>query len=243
MLPGVLAPARVHPAAIRVAAGPRRDGQKALQIDLRERNDMLRHDYCRTDRWPRCPQPPSPRSRKPRARSKSRSPRPRSAPSSTADYADIDADKDGKATPAEIDARLVKSAEAELELIKKERDAAFAKLDTDGDGTISRAEFDAKAPSCRRSSSPTPSRSSTGSTPTRTARSRKEEFRGPTLANFAMMDANKDGTVTPAEANAVPPPLLQPSRQRSRPSRTRRPSPARRLPLAGLEPTHPRGSR
>ena len=62
-----------------------------------------------------------------------------------ADYADMDSDKDGKLTATEIDARLVKSAEAKIEILRKERDAAFAKLDTNGDGNISRAEFDEKA--------------------------------------------------------------------------------------------------
>jgi putative LysE/RhtB family amino acid efflux pump len=43
-----------------------------------------------------------------------------------ADFADMDANHDGKVDAAEIDARLLKSAEAKLELIKKERDAAYA---------------------------------------------------------------------------------------------------------------------
>src|SRR4030095_7037476 len=70
------------------------------------------------------------------------------------DYADMDSDKDGKVTAAEIDARLVKSAEAKIAEIKK-------------DGAIT-----------------------------------VEEFRAPTLANFNKIDANKDGIVSVAEANA-----------------------------------------
>ena len=50
------------------------------------------------------------------------------------DYADLDANKDGKVTSAEISQRLVKSANAKIELMKKERDAAFARLDGDGNG-------------------------------------------------------------------------------------------------------------
>jgi len=63
-----------------------------------------------------------------------------------ADYADLDADKDGRATSEEINARLVKTAEADVEVLRKARDDAFARLDTNKDGTISKAEFDAKAP-------------------------------------------------------------------------------------------------
>lgn len=118
-----------------------------------------------------------------------------------ADYADMDADKDGKVTAAEIDTRLVKSAEAKIEALKKERDAAFAKLDTDGDGTISRAEFDEKAklPTVNPpDAKPVLERFDADKDGAITL----EEFRAPTLANFAGMDANKDGTVTPEEANA-----------------------------------------
>ena len=118
-----------------------------------------------------------------------------------ADYADMDGDKDGKVTPAEIDARLVKSAEAKIELIKKDRDAAFAKLDTNSDGSISRAEFDEKAklPTIKQpDAKPFLDRFDADKDGAITL----EEFRGPTLANFAKMDANKDGTVTPSEANA-----------------------------------------
>ena len=117
------------------------------------------------------------------------------------DYADMDADKDGKVTAAEIDARLVKSAEAKIELIKKERDAAFAKLDINGDGNISRAEFDEKAklPTAKEpDAKPVLERFDADKDGAITL----EEFRTPTLANFAKMDANHDGTVTPAEARA-----------------------------------------
>jgi hypothetical protein len=118
-----------------------------------------------------------------------------------ADYADMDADKDGKLTAAEIDARLVKSAEAKIEVLKKERDAAFAKFDANGDGTITRAEFDehAKLPTVKQpDAKPFIDRFDAN----KDGIISQEEFRAPTLANFARMDANKDGTVTPAEANA-----------------------------------------
>jgi hypothetical protein len=118
-----------------------------------------------------------------------------------ADYADMDSNADGKLTAAEIDARLVKSAGAKIEMLKKERDAAFAKLDANGDGSISRAEFDEKAklPTIKDADAkPFLDRFDAN----KDGEISLDEFRGPTLANFAKMDLNHDGTVTPAEANA-----------------------------------------
>jgi len=118
-----------------------------------------------------------------------------------ADYADMDSNKDGKLTAAEIDARLVKSGEAKIEVLKKERDAAFAKLDANGDGSISHAEFNDKArlPTIKDADAkPFLDRFDAD----KDGEISLEEFRGPTLANFASMDLNHDGTVTPAEANA-----------------------------------------
>ncbi|HTK57594.1 MAG TPA: EF-hand domain-containing protein [Sphingomicrobium sp.] len=118
-----------------------------------------------------------------------------------ADYADMDTNKDGKLTAAEIDARLVKSAEAKIEMLKKERDAAFAKLDANGDGSISHAEFNEKAklPTIKDADAkPFLDRFDAN----KDGEISLEEFRTPTMANFARMDLNHDGTVTPAEANA-----------------------------------------
>ncbi|WP_294120739.1 EF-hand domain-containing protein [Sphingomonas sp.] len=117
-----------------------------------------------------------------------------------ADFADMDANHDGKVDAAEIDARLVKSAEAKLDAIKKERDAAFARLDVNGDGTITRAEFDEKAklPTIKQ---PDAAPFMAEFDANKDGEITLEEFRTPTLANFTRMDINHDGTVTPAEAN------------------------------------------
>ena len=119
------------------------------------------------------------------------------------DYADMDTDKDGKVTPTEINARLLKSAEAKVEVIRKERDAAFAKLDTNGDGTITRAEFDEKAklPTIKEpDAKPFLDRFDTN----KDGAISKDEFRAPTLANFDKTDKNKDGTVSLAERKSAP---------------------------------------
>ena len=120
-----------------------------------------------------------------------------------ADFADMDANHDGKVDAAEIDARLLKSAEAKLEVIKKERDAAFARLDVNGDGNISRAEFDEKAklPTIKKPDA-TPFLAEFDAN--KDGEITQEEFRAPTLANFAKMDLNHDGTVTPSEAKSAP---------------------------------------
>jgi hypothetical protein len=121
------------------------------------------------------------------------------------DYSDLDTNKDGKVDPAEINARLVKSAEAEIELIKKERDAAFAKIDTDGNGSISRAEFDARAklPTMKEpNAKPFLDRFDANKDGTIS----KDEFRAPTISNFDKLDKNKDGTLSIAEQKAPTPP-------------------------------------
>ena len=119
-----------------------------------------------------------------------------------ADYADLDANKDGKVDAAEINTRLVKSAEAELEMIKKERDAAFAKIDTDGNGSISRAEFDARAklPTIKEpDAKPFLARFDAN----KDSNISKDEFRAVTLNNFDRLDKNKDGTLSAAEQAAT----------------------------------------
>ena len=133
------------------------------------------------------------------------------------DYADMDGDKDGKVTAAEINTRLVKSAEAKVEALRKERDAAFAQLDTNSDGSISKAEFEARAK--------LPTIKDPDAKPfldqfdsDKDGAISKDEFRAPTLANFDRLDKNKDGTLTPAERNsasasaapASPPPATTP---------------------------------
>jgi Ca2+-binding EF-hand superfamily protein len=118
------------------------------------------------------------------------------------DYADLDTDKDGKVGDAEIKARLKKGAEADLETLRKERDAAFAKFDADGNGTISRAEFDARAqlPTIKEADAKPFLDRFDGN---KDGAITKDEFRAPTLANFAKMDSNKDGTLTAAEQSAA----------------------------------------
>jgi hypothetical protein len=119
-----------------------------------------------------------------------------------ADYADLDANKDGKVDATEINSRLVKSAEADLEVIKKERDATFAKFDADGNGSISKAEFEAhaKLPTIRQpDAKPFLDKFDADKDGTIS----KDEFRTPTISNFERLDKNKDGTLSVAEQDAA----------------------------------------
>jgi Ca2+-binding EF-hand superfamily protein len=118
-----------------------------------------------------------------------------------ADYADLDANKDGKVDAAEINARLKKGAEADLEIIRKERDATFAKFDADGNGQISKAEFEAhaKLPTIKEpDAKPFLDRFDANKDGTIS----KDEFRTPTISNFERLDKNKDGTLSVAEQSS-----------------------------------------
>ncbi|WP_051503957.1 EF-hand domain-containing protein [Sphingomonas jaspsi] len=127
-----------------------------------------------------------------------------------ADYADLDANHDGKADDAEIKARLIRTAKAQLDEMAAQRDAAFARVDTDGNGSISKAEFNAQAK--------LPAMPEANSKPfldefdkNKDGAISKDEFRAPTLSNFDRLDANKDGTLSVAEQQAASRPKAQQS--------------------------------
>ena len=122
------------------------------------------------------------------------------------DYADLDADKDGKVTGEEIKARLVRGAEADLAVLKKARDDAFAKLDSNNDGSISRAEFDEKASLPTIKGADEKAAANLGRFDAdKDGAITPAEFRAPTLANFDKLDSNKDGTLSVAEQKAPAP--------------------------------------
>lgn len=115
-----------------------------------------------------------------------------------ADYADLDANKDGKVDADEIKARVERTSKAQLAEMSKQRDATFARFDADGNGTISRAEFDAQAklPPLPEAD-PKPFLNQFDAN--KDGAISNEEFRAPTLANFDRMDGDKNGTLTVAE--------------------------------------------
>lgn len=123
----------------------------------------------------------------------------------------MDADKDGKLTPQD---RAVRG--------KDRADRMFAALDTDGNGQISRAEFDAgrdkrmdrrEAHDGRGKGMGRMGHRGPGGPGMGAMRGKmdadgdkivtREEFQAQALAMFDRADANKDGTVTPEERQAV----------------------------------------
>lgn len=105
-------------------------------------------------------------------------------------FAEMDADKDGAVTEAEINAgRAAKKAER--------HDAMFTKMDTDKNGSISRAEFDTHHAT----------RMQGGRMAGEHHKGMKHGGRGDMARMggrmFAMADANKDGKVTEAEATTA----------------------------------------
>lgn len=120
----------------------------------------------------------------------------------SADFADLDTSKDGKASRDEVLKRVQKDTTAQIALLGQRRDAAFKKADANGDGSISKAEFDAATPLPQAppaTADPAMAQFDTNKDGTIT----KAEFEGPTLANFSQLDTNKDGTLSVAEQQAA----------------------------------------
>jgi Ca2+-binding EF-hand superfamily protein len=118
------------------------------------------------------------------------------------DFADLDTNKDGKASRDEVLKRVEKDTAAQIALLGQRRDAAFKKADANGDGSISKAEFEAATPlpqAPAATADPAMAQFDTNKDGAIT----KAEFEGPTLANFALLDANKDGTLSVAEQQAA----------------------------------------
>ena len=118
----------------------------------------------------------------------------------------IDANHDGVLTPAElqaIEAQVIQNQRAE---IASAAQRAFAKLDTNKDGRLSVEEFSAAAPKVVASPTDNAAELVKLLDTDKNGKISNDEFKQRTLAGFDKLDANKDGTVTPAErAKAVAP--------------------------------------
>ena len=116
-----------------------------------------------------------------------------------AEYRQIDLNKDGVATPAELSAnqqRIVAAA------ARQRAGAAFARLDSDRNGQLSPAEFE-RAFAAAKATDVTPvlkRLDSNGDSKVTIV-----EYRTLTLANFDRLDSDKDGVVTPAESRGATP--------------------------------------
>lgn len=119
-----------------------------------------------------------------------------------ANYKTLDANGDKAVTVAEIQAAQTRAQQAiEAEFVKR-RDAAFRELDTNKDGQLNAAEFNAgsKTPRLNR---PAPASIIQEMDSNKDQKISPTEFSANTLANFDRADANRDGIVTPAEAQSA----------------------------------------
>jgi Ca2+-binding EF-hand superfamily protein len=114
------------------------------------------------------------------------------------DFAEIDANKDGTVSTAEIDGARTKAVAT---IAARRAEAAFAQLDTDKNGTLTPAEF-AKLIKPADKLPPSPITSLDAN---KDGRITTAEYRAGMEARFARLDANKDGVVTPAEARPATP--------------------------------------
>ena len=105
----------------------------------------------------------------------------------------VDANHDGSISKAELEA-------AELRGLQQRAQAQFKQLDTNHDGQLNFQEF--AAGGLTQIVSQLSDRGLQQLDTDRDGKISADEFRAPQLASFAKVDANHDGTVTPAEIAA-----------------------------------------
>ena len=113
-------------------------------------------------------------------------------------FAELDTNKDGSLSKAEVDAAQARSQQRATANLTLRINQEFAKLDTDRSGQLSLNEFRAAAPAIR----PNPGASAAAIQrldANKDGRITPEEFRAPILAGFDRIDTNKDGTISDAE--------------------------------------------
>ena len=123
-------------------------------------------------------------------------PRAKVVANAEAEFKEVDVNKDGQMTRAEIETFQLNSIMAAAAARNK---AMFGELDTDKNGQLSATEV-------ARLSSGKPKVDASGVLSIDTNKDGKSslaEDRSATLATFTQMDANKDGTETTAEVSAV----------------------------------------
>ncbi len=112
-----------------------------------------------------------------------------------AEFARVDANKDGQMSRAEIEASQRAAISARIDARNK---ALFAQLDTDKNGQLSPAEF-AKASPAAEPNADAVLRIDTN----KDGQVSLDEHRKATIETFTKIDANKDGKITAVEVKAA----------------------------------------
>jgi hypothetical protein len=117
------------------------------------------------------------------------------------DFVSADANKDGFADRAELEAAETKTLAARKATLLRQREAGFRQLDTNKDGNLTLAEFSAPivaAPIRKADATPALSRFDTN----KDGKISLAENRAPAIAQFDRADTNKDGTLSVEEQRA-----------------------------------------
>ena len=114
-----------------------------------------------------------------------------------AEFGDMDANKDGNLTKAEVEAWQTKTAAT---IATARNKAIFERLDADKNGSLSAAEFARLGPPPMKAN---PDALMAQMDANKDGKVTKAEHAAAGKARFTQLDANKDGTLTEAEARAA----------------------------------------
>jgi Ca2+-binding EF-hand superfamily protein len=112
-----------------------------------------------------------------------------------AEFARVDANKDGQMSRAEIEASQLKAITAR---VNARNTALFAQFDADKNGQITRAEFDRASPGPKPDATPV-----LRIDKNKDGQVSLDEHRNATIETFTKIDANKDGLITGLEVKSA----------------------------------------
>ena len=117
-------------------------------------------------------------------------------------FQELDTNKDGNLTKAEVDAAQVRAQQRATAAIQQQVTQEFTRLDTDKNGQLSQAEFRAAARPVKIDPKAA-TEAMNNLDANKDGKISAEEYRRPILAQFDRFDTNKDGTLSEAERKAA----------------------------------------